>query len=221
MSDCTKENKILEHQLEEWKTLNDYLNKIDLGYQQSMVLVISVFAVVATVTTQWKIELIKGIFIVPLGLVAVFAYLSYQFRITAIIRGHLATLEEKMNKHLKEDVHMWNSALVETFMAHNNGINKFMMVPMVMFIFLLIGYCIHFSWIALADVNYRVAWMILYWSLVIIGAIIDFVPLLNNETIRTEIRDEDKVKTMYKKYLKEAKNKRVSYEKTDEEKRKR
>lgn len=40
-----------------------------------------------------------------------------------ILRGHLAALEREMNDTLEEDVHMWNSALVETFMAHNNSIS--------------------------------------------------------------------------------------------------
>ena len=94
----------LEHQLEEWKILNEYLNTMDTGYQQSIMLVVSIFAVVGTVlsqsnNSQWQ----WGIFIIPLGLVAFFSYVSYQFRITAIIRGHLAALEESMNKKIHEN----------------------------------------------------------------------------------------------------------------------
>ena len=62
-------------------------------------------------------------FLIPPVLISVFGYLSYQFRITVILRGHLSALEKSMNEKIGKNVHMWNSALVETFMAHNNMIN--------------------------------------------------------------------------------------------------
>ncbi len=120
----------LEHQLEEWKMLNEYINNMDIGYQQSITIFVSVFAVIATVLSNSSNQQLRwGIFIIPLGLIAFFSYVSYQFRITAILRGHLAALEESMNKKMNENVHMWNSSLLEVFMAHNNSINKMMMIP--------------------------------------------------------------------------------------------
>lgn len=95
--DGQKRTKILEHELEEWKSLNEYINAMDMGYYQILIITISIFtAIVAVVTSDIVTEeLIKIVFIVPLGIVSVFSYLSYQFRITAILRGHLAALEKK------------------------------------------------------------------------------------------------------------------------------
>lgn len=198
---CNKQ-KVLEHQLEEWKLLNDYINKMDLGYQQSFVLIVSIFAGIAAVLSSNIVpkEMLKGIFIIPLGLVSVFAYLSYQFRITAILRGHLAALEEKKNKEIDENVHMWNSALVETFMAHNNMINKMMMIPTVFFIVVLVIYCAYFTWEALVDIPYRVLVYIAYWLVIVFFAFIVLLPFLKNDLIRKVTYDEQKVLEMYKIY---------------------
>lgn len=193
----------LDHQLEEWKLLNDYVNKMDLGYQQSITIVISIFAIIATVlskdtNSKWE----WGVFIIPLGLIAFFAYVSYQFRITAILRGHLAALEESMNKKMCESVHMWNSVLVETFMAHNNSINKIMMIPIVGFLMLLIGYCLIITWnlLILSEnrIEFGTIYFIFYWFIVIIFFLIVFIPFLKNEDVRYETYNEKKV---YNKYI--------------------
>ena len=41
-------DKQLEHMLEEWKCLNEYINKIDISYQNSMVLLLTVFTALIT-----------------------------------------------------------------------------------------------------------------------------------------------------------------------------
>ena len=41
------------------------------------------------------------IWLLPFAVIAVMAFVSYQFRITAILRGHLAALEEKINKEIE------------------------------------------------------------------------------------------------------------------------
>lgn len=197
----------LEHQLEEWKILNEYLNNIDIGYQQSITIVVSVFAIVATVlsqsqNSQWK----WGIFIIPLGLVAFFSYVSYQFRITAILRGHLAALEESMNRKIHENVHMWNSALVETFMAHNNTINSMMMIPIIGFLVFVLVYCLKITYYLLVvqngGINFGIVWFSLYWLIVTIFMLIVFIPFLKNEAIRYETFHEDRVWNKYNEYKK-------------------
>lgn len=200
-----KQNKnvqLLEHQLEEWKSLNEYLNAMDMGYYQSLVITVSIFAVVVAVFTSDIVtrELFRIIFIVPLGIVAVFSYLSYQFRITAILRGHLAALEEKMNAELGENVHMWNSALVEVYMAHNNSINNFMMVPIMVFIIVLTMYCIYFTRKILVGIPYAKLIFWGYWMLVFVGATIVFYPFLTNEKIRHETYNEEHVMNLYERY---------------------
>lgn len=193
---------ILNHQLEEWKCLNEYINSMDMGYHQSFVIMVSIFAGVTALFTGnfGTKELMKVIFIVPLGLVAFFSYISYQFRITAILRGHLAALEEKMNEELGEDVHMWNSALTETYMANNNSINNFMMIPIMFFIFLLVIYCGFLTWKALLDVPYAIVIYVVYWTLVAVGAAIVFPPFLKNDDVRHKTYNEKRVMEMYKNY---------------------
>lgn len=217
MSEKTEREKeiILKHQLEEWKCLNDYINKMDMGYQNSFVIIVSVFALITTVLSSEDIpsNIKMAIFIIPLGLVAIFAYISYQFRITAILRGHLAALEEKMNRQLKENVHMWNSALVESYMAHNNTINSNMMIPMMIFIGVLCIYCVYFTWEIVENMEYGKLLFGLYWLLVLIGIVIVLPPFFENEKIRMATYEEEKVWELYSKY------KRKRNESTKKEKR--
>lgn len=205
MSKRKNKENVLKHQLEEWKYLNSYINQMDLGYQQSFVIMISIFAGVTVLFTS-DADLLIGFFIIPPGVVAVFAYISYQFRITAILRGRLAVLERKMNEELQEDVHLWNSALVETYMAHNNFINKNMMIPIFIFIFVIIVYCCVFTWEAAKRINYGKFVFVGYWILMVIGALIVLLPFFKNEQIRHETEREDVVRKMYQKYLRERNN---------------
>jgi hypothetical protein len=177
----TQDEKIvLEHQLEEWKYLNAYVNEMDVGYQKVIVISISILsALTALITSNGTLEYVKFfLFLVPLGIVAVFAYLSYQFRITAILRGHLSALENDMNKALQKNVHMWNSALVEVFMAYNNTINQQMMTPIMVFIILLTAYCMFYTYKILGGVEFGLLIFIVYWIVVAVMAVIVFYPFL-------------------------------------------
>lgn len=211
MCECTEDKvveispeKVLDHQLEEWKYLNAYINQIDTGYQQSFVMVISIFSVLAVLfSSNNELAFSKGIFIIPPGIVAVLAYVSYQFRITAILRGHLAALERSMNSKLKENVHMWNSALVETFMARNNVINNFMMIPMVLMVGILGAYCVLVSLNAFNDSPYKWIILFVYWTVIFVCAIIVLIPFFTNEKVRRETYDEAIVMEKYEEYLEE------------------
>lgn len=46
-----------------------------------------------------------------------------------------------MNEAIHKKVHLWNFVLVETFMEHNNSINKYMMIPMM---FLVVAIAIYY-----------------------------------------------------------------------------
>ena len=204
-----KRNDILNHQLEEWRYLNEYINNMDLGYQQSIVGITTVFGILATVLTVSDSDIIKlGFFVRPLGLLTVFSYMSYQFRITAILRGHLAALEKNMNRELGRNVHMWNSALIETFMAHNNLINNGMMYPILMFVILLTGYSVYITWTLLENINSGKLLFVIYWLMIVIGIVIVFLPFLFNTSIRHATENEDKVLKEYDRYLKQRKNRK-------------
>ena len=197
-----EEKTILHHQLEEWKYLNDYVNKMDTGYQQTFVILVTLLTGIVTfISKDIKSTVVYGIFLIPLGIIAMLAYVSYQFRITAIIRGHLAALEDDMNKALHKDVHLWNSALVETFMAHNNSINNKMMIPMMFFVGALSVYCMVVTYWILNNSIFSIMLWIGYWLMILVLACIVILPFFMNECIRSETYNEEKVVKNYKKYL--------------------
>lgn len=197
-----EEKTILHHQLEEWKYLNDYVNKMDTGYQQTFVILVTLLTgIVSFISKDIKSTVVYGIFLIPLGIIAMLAYVSYQFRITAIIRGHLAALEDDMNKALHKDVHLWNSALVETFMAHNNSINNKMMVPMMFFVGALSVYCMVVTYWILNNSIFSIMLWIGYWLMILVLACIVILPFFMNECIWSETYNEEKVVKNYKKYL--------------------
>lgn len=105
-----------------------------------------------------------------------------------------------MNKTLKEDVHLWSSALVEVFMAHNNSINRNMMLPMFVFILVIIIYCCIFTWKAALKIEYGIVLFVIYWMLMAGGALIVLLPFFGNEQIRRETAKHEIVKKMYKNY---------------------
>lgn len=196
-----QEKKVLEHQLEEWKLLNGYINSIDLSYQQPFVIIMAIIAGLATFLSEESGEFKLALFILPLGLAAVTAYVSYQFRIVAILRGHLARLEERMNETLGENVHMWNSALVETYMAHNNVVNNWMMVPMFAFCIFVLLYCLVDTWNMVLQGNVNFWICAVYWA-VVLGSFLLIIapPFLRNGKIRYRTYHEEDVWRDYAEY---------------------
>ena len=189
----------LNHQLEEWKILNEYINKMDLGYSQAVVIIVSVFSILTAVLAGNNNY---GIIVVPVGIEAVCAYLSYQFRITAILRGHLAALEKKMNHEIGDETHLWNSVLVETYMAHNNSINSLMLVPMFFAIFIITIYCFCLTVSFMPHIPYGKIWLALYWIVILVVAIIIIKPFFQNEIIRYDTENEGEVIGRYREYIK-------------------
>ena len=207
------EKVILTHQFEEWKYLNEYVNKMDTGYQQTFVVFITLFTgVVAFVTKNIKSNISYLIFLIPLGMIVMLAYVSYQFRITAILRGHLAALEDSMNEAIHKKVHLWNSVLVETFMAHNNSINKYMMIPMMFLVVAVAIYCMVVTALILKEkfCCWLILW-IMYWILITALTWLVLYPFLKNESIRAATYNEEEVIEMYNQYTKK-KSKSFKYE---------
>ena len=46
------DDKVLEHQLEVWKYLNAYVNKMDLSYQQTLVVIATLFTILISIITN-------------------------------------------------------------------------------------------------------------------------------------------------------------------------
>lgn len=188
MNDTTnKKNKetILEHQIEEWRSLNDYLNRIDSGYQTFYTVFISALVLIASLITKGNDAVSKyTIMLIPFAIIAVLAFVCYQFRITAILRGHLAALEEKINEEVGDSVHLWNFALVETYMANNNSINQLMIIPMCVFLCIFSCICIHSYIKYWGGVSF---WNVIYIIVVLALSLLVFIPFLNNERVRKEV----------------------------------
>lgn len=209
-----KEGLILEHELEEWKYLNDYVNKMDMGYMQLISLLLAIITGIMAIAFS-NVEIMKRIqyvfFLIPPVLISTFGYLSYQFRITAILRGHLSALEKSMNEKIGKNVHMWNSALVETFMAHNNMINNcFMPINLVTVVIMVI-----IAWPVTQNISSDFPngeWIfILYWLFIAVAAIIVIVPFLYNGRVRYETENTDRVNIAYQKYIDKRKAKEKVY----------
>ena len=202
----TNKDKLLTHYIEEWRYLNEYINRIDLGYNQTFFIVLAVFSLEVALFDKGGVFTGSVMLIIPPGILAIFAFLSYQFRIVAIIRGHLAAIEDEMNAILEKDVYLWNSALVEMYMANNNIINNWMMAPMLFLVVITTVMCIYSSWIVFFDVLVkRIIWGV-YWIIIIVFSVIVFVPFVENEKIRREIHLKNDYIFKYKKEIITTKN---------------
>lgn len=212
------QEEVLKHQLEEWKYLNTYIIDMDKGYSSFFSTVLLIFTgillvaldpgdAISTVGDGWRIISLAALPAMVLAL----GNLAYHFRITAILRGHLAQLELSMNEKVGEDVHLWNSYLVETHMAHNNWANKFLMVPagILMLIVFAICYTTAYSLIlgsstialiASWKIGTRVIIFCLYIIITLIPTVILGGTFFGNETVRKLTEDVEYIKRLYQRY---------------------
>ena len=92
-----------------------------------------------------------------------------------------------MNEKLKENIHLWNSALVEEFMAKNNEINSFIMAPSLFAIVIMIAFSVkktHETLITQDTVFWGPIFFVLYWLIELILAGIILYSFIKNERIR-------------------------------------
>ncbi len=160
---------------------------IKLAYSNTFVVVVAVFSIVTALISDKAGDSYRWIIlVVPPAILAAFSYLSYQFRVVAMLRGHLAALEEEMNIKIKENFHLWNSTLTEMYMAKNNLINRWMMVPMIFLVLIMTAICFYMTWNAFSGTDIGVFLLIVYWILILLFSILIFIPFLQNERIRHE-----------------------------------
>lgn len=202
LSEENKKSELLCHYANEWTMLSQYVNDLDRGYEKFLSLIALIAGGAVTLLTfiaDGQHDNYSFIFyIVPLAFLSVFGVLGYQFRITAILRGHLARVEEEMNKILNNDVYMWNSALVEVYMAHKNAPNNFLMVPIMIFIIGVVAVCFILTWSA-----GKLWFNIVYWAVVFILATVVLIPFFRNEKFRYSTYDTDIIINKYHEYKKE------------------
>ncbi len=206
MSEEKNKSELLCHYANEWTMLSQYVNDLDRGYEKFISLIALIAGGAVTLLTfiaDGQHDNYSYIFyIVPLAFLSVFGVLGYQFRTTAILRGHLARVEEEMNNLLDDDVYMWNSALVEVYMAHDNAPNNFLMVPIMIFIVGVVAVCVYLTWIS------GVLWFnILYWSVVLIVATVVLIPFFRNEKFRYSTYNTEKIILKYQEHKNKYKEK--------------
>jgi len=191
----TEEEKyIISNYLKEWEVLSQYIMDIDKMYSNY----ITVFTALATVavtilsSVTKESELRPLFYVIPLAYIVVFGFMSYQFRITAILRGYLASIEDKVNDLLGVNVYMWNSSLTETYLAHRNVPNKSLMVPVIIFVL--------FSWGLCGIQTFSKEYMlgnVLYWVLVLALGILVLLPFFRNDKVRWETYDTEMIAYLY------------------------
>ncbi len=193
------EKYIISQYLEEWKLLNQYINDIDKGYINFITIFTAIAAAAVTlisiVSDSGGTDFTLILYILPIAIVAIFGCMSYQFRITAILRGHLAGIEDKINSMLGENVFMWNSSLVEVYMAHNNVPNNTLMLPIVLFVLLTCGLCFY------GTCRNGVQWFdIAYWAIIVILGLVVLIPFFCNGTVRKKTYNSQDVIDKYNIY---------------------
>lgn len=135
-------NDNLAAEIELWKTINEYSNRIELSYQFFSSLLISVIGVVIAFCKDNLIpdKVFDNKFIVlcfvPITVTAIIGYLAYNFRWVAIARMYSAAIEKEINSSLEKEYFVWDSDIVNKFMAKNNFVNR-VFLPIINFIFIL------------------------------------------------------------------------------------
>lgn len=196
--------ELFEIYYKEWQMTNQYVNDIDRGYCSYLALFAAILpAVIAMLSGMNKKILSDFFYLVPVGSIMIFAYLGYQCRITAILRGHLAYLEDEMNKIAGKRIYMWNSVLNDTHMAHHNFAN--LGNALAIWLFVIVDFIICFK---NTDFNGDMNWInISYWIIIISFSIAIAIPFLRNNEIRKETRDNKKV---YEMFMKQMENDKLS-----------
>lgn len=132
-----KERKdLLELYCEEWRATNQYVNDMDRNMGTFITICISILSGAGALLLSVEKTDIPGCtyYLFPICILILFGYLCYQFRITAILRGHLAFIEDRMNEIAGKPIFMWNSVLIDTHMAYKNAANRITIIPILLFI---------------------------------------------------------------------------------------
>ncbi len=189
-----QDNLALQHQLEEWKHLNEYLNKIEFDYARYLTAGATVLATIFFLGySNSRISTSEGLLLVPPGFICLIGYISRQHRLEAMLRGYLASLENKMNKSIGLEVHNWHSSVFETLFVpvksknfKTNYINQGLMVPLV----LTWGFIMYLIFVKTLNVlkGYGTCVPCIYWILIIIFSVYVAYPFLENNEYRLKAK---------------------------------
>ena len=181
-------DEIAKAKIDLWKEINGYINKIESNYPMFFTLLIAVLGAALTVlgTNMLPDEastarLIMLLFL-PVALSIIMAYLVYNFRIVAISRMYAAKLEKEINEKLGEDIFIWNSQIIDCYVAKGNFTNT-ILLPFVSLLFFVITVTVlgYFMWLLPLAIYIKIGYLIV----LIILFCCCVAPILKNDSIRT------------------------------------
>lgn len=196
MCQITDQEK-LKAKIDLWKEINDFVNKIENNYSLIITLLITVFG---AIIAFFDGDLVSNeifdyhffiLCLMPIGVSAVIAYLSYNFRWVAIARMYLTSLENEINKALGENIYVWNSNIVEDFVSKRNFANT-KLLPVVNICFF--GFSlIYFNYMMYMS-SIPLGFKIIYTIITVLLFTISICPFAGNEKIRKNNYEFPKLK---------------------------
>lgn len=115
--------KNLNAKIELWKEINTYANKIEELYPLFYTLLITILGIIIKIFdgNLVPVKALDEKFIIliflPIALSAIIGYLAYNFRWVAIARMYATAIEKEINKDMGENIFVWNSRIIDEFMA--------------------------------------------------------------------------------------------------------
>ena len=180
-------DKHLQEQISLWREINNYANRIEESYPKFYTLLITLFGVVITVFHGNLVpeELFDEKFIVllflPLATSAIISYLAYNFRWVAISRMYATALEKNINNILGKNIYVWNSNIIDEFMAKRNFANtKLLPIINLLFFIFIAGFLNYSMFISQLNFVVKIVYLITTLTLFLMCV----CPIIKNEYIR-------------------------------------
>ena len=177
----------LQEKITLWKEINGYANRIEESYPKFYTLLITLLGVTITVfhgdLVPERVFDAKFIILVflPIATAAVMGYLAYSFRWVAISRMYATALEKGINKSLGENIFVWNSNIIDEFMAKRNFTNT-KMLPFInaLFFLFIAGFLNYSMFVSKLDCVIKIVYFAITLTLFVVCA----CPFFRNDSIR-------------------------------------
>ena len=174
----------LSAKIQLWKEINGYANKIEESYIIFFNVIVTIVGAVVSIlefkVLTIELQLALVIFL-PIALAVVMAYLSYNFRWVAIARMYSSIIEKEINDELGEDLYVWNSRIIDDFMAKRNFTNT-KLLPIVNI--LLFGFVWAFLNHTMFSFDFMLVFKIIYAVCITALFVACLCPFMCNEKIR-------------------------------------
>ena len=106
--------------LRQWEHFDGMIDRIESQYFSVPVVVVTVLAAANFYASSEHVAIqgVMGALVLAVS-AAVLAYLAYQMRRVAFIRGYLRVIEKRLNEVLGSEVFRWNSTCVPRYLGNN------------------------------------------------------------------------------------------------------